>query len=45
MIHKKAKYRFATTFEDALLMGCGEEQLRDYLTQLVAGVDNPYRKS
>ena len=32
-------------FEDALLMGCGEEQLRDYLSQLVAGVDNPYRKS
>lgn len=31
-------------FEDALLMGCGEAQLREYLVQLVAGVDNPYKK-
>ena len=31
-------------FEDALLMGCGEAQLRKYLAQLVAGVDNPYKK-
>ena len=31
-------------FEDALLMGCGEGQLREYLAQLVAGVDNPYKK-
>ena len=31
-------------FEDALLMGCGEAQLREYLAQLVAGVDNPYKK-
>lgn len=30
-------------FEDALLMGCSEQQLRDYLTQLIASVDNPYR--
>ena len=30
-------------FEDALLMGCGEAQLREYLAALVAGVDNPYR--
>lgn len=30
-------------FEDALLMGCSEAQLRDYLSQLIAGVENPYR--
>ena len=30
-------------FEDALLMGCGEAQLREYLAALVAGVDNPYQ--
>ena len=30
-------------FEDALLMGCSEAQLRDYLQQLVAGVENPYQ--
>ena len=30
-------------FEDALLMGCGEAQLREYPAALVAGVDNPYR--
>ncbi len=30
-------------FEDALLMGCSEAQLRDYLQQLVAGLENPYR--
>ena len=30
-------------FEDALLMGCSETQLRDYLQQLVAGVENPYQ--
>lgn len=30
-------------FEDALLMGCSETQLRDYLSQLIAGVENPYR--
>ena len=30
-------------FEDALLMGCSEQQLRDYLQHLVAGVENPYQ--
>ena len=30
-------------FEDALLMGCSEQQIRDYLVNLVQGVDNPYR--
>lgn len=30
-------------FEDALLMGCSESQLRDYLAQLIAAVNNPYR--
>ncbi|MCQ9327010.1 MULTISPECIES: hypothetical protein [Neisseria] len=32
-------------FEDALLMGCGEAQLREYLHRLIDGVENPYRKS
>ncbi|MDO4907837.1 hypothetical protein [Neisseria sp.] len=32
-------------FEDALLMGCGEAQLREYLHRLIEGVENPYRKS
>ncbi|QNT59819.1 hypothetical protein AABM17_1531 [Neisseria musculi] len=31
-------------FEDALLMGCSETQLREYLQRLVAGVENPYRQ-
>ena len=31
-------------FEDALLMGCSEQQLRDYLQQLIAGVENPYQQ-
>lgn len=31
-------------FEDALLMGCGERQLRDYLLTLIEGLENPYRK-
>mgnify|MGYP003584436003 FL=1 len=31
-------------FEDALLMGCGEAQLRDYLAKLIEGLENPYRK-
>ncbi|HGO9280498.1 TPA: hypothetical protein ACLBJC_000143 [Neisseria meningitidis] len=31
-------------FEDALLMGCGEHQLRDYLLALIEGLENPYRK-
>lgn len=30
-------------FEDALLMGCGEQQLRDYLQALIAGLENPYQ--
>lgn len=30
-------------FEDALLMGCSEAQIRAYLQDLVSGVDNPYR--
>ncbi|KPN71457.1 MULTISPECIES: hypothetical protein [Neisseria] len=31
-------------FEDGLLMGCGEAQLREYLVRLVQGVENPYKK-
>lgn len=31
-------------FEDGLLMGCNETQLRNYLRALSDGVDNPYRK-
>ena len=31
-------------FEDALLMGCGEAQLRDYLAKLIGGLENPYSK-
>ena len=31
-------------FEDALLIGCSETQLRDYLQQLIAGVENPYQQ-
>lgn len=30
-------------FEDALLMGCGEAQLREYLRRLIDGVENPYK--
>ncbi len=30
-------------FEDALLMGCEERQIRDALMQVVAGLKNPYR--
>lgn len=29
-------------FEDGLLMGCQEAQLRNYLTELMAAVKNPY---
>ncbi|MDO4878688.1 MAG: hypothetical protein Q3966_05260 [Neisseria sp.] len=32
-------------FEDALLMGCGESQLREYLSDLIAAVENPYRQN
>ena len=30
-------------FEDALLMGCGERQLRTIFAQLIAGLENPYK--
>ncbi len=29
-------------FEDALLMGCKEEQIREYLRILMDGLENPY---
>lgn len=29
-------------FEDALLMGCDEKQVREVFAQLIAGLDNPY---
>lgn len=29
-------------FEDGLLMGCNEQQLRCYLVQLIQSVKNPY---
>lgn len=32
-------------FEDALLMGCDEEQVRAVFAAVVAGLTNPYRKS
>lgn len=32
-------------FEDALLMGCDEKQLRDVLKQLVDQLQNPYPKT
>lgn len=31
------------TFEDALLMGCSEKQIRDFFVDLVRNVHNPYR--
>jgi len=31
-------------FEDAVLMGCDEKQVRDVLAVIVAGIVNPYRK-
>ncbi|OSI12596.1 hypothetical protein [Neisseria canis] len=31
-------------FEDGLLMGCGEAQLREYLVRLMEGLENPYKK-
>lgn len=31
-------------FEDALLMGCNETQLRTYFSQLIDSVENPYQK-
>ncbi|MFV2029448.1 hypothetical protein [Neisseria sp. S1] len=30
-------------FEDALLMGCNESQLRDYLSRLIENLENPYK--
>jgi uncharacterized protein (UPF0335 family) len=31
-------------FEDALLMGCDERQIREVLAAIVARLDNPYRR-
>ena len=31
-------------FEDALLMGCDEAQIREALMQVIAGLKNPYRR-
>lgn len=31
-------------FEDALLMGCSETQLRVYFVQLMQGLENPYHR-
>jgi len=31
-------------FEDAVLMGCDEAQVREVLAEIVGGVVNPYRK-
>jgi hypothetical protein len=31
-------------FEDAVLMGCDENQVRKVLADIVAGIVNPYRK-
>ena len=30
--------------EDAVLMGCDEQQVREVLARIVAGIINPYRK-
>ncbi|MBR6027431.1 MAG: hypothetical protein IK065_07545 [Neisseriaceae bacterium] len=30
-------------FEDALLMGCSEQQVRDFLQQLISCLENPYQ--
>lgn len=32
-------------FEDALLMGCDEAQVRDVFAALIGGLDNPYGKT
>lgn len=32
-------------FEDAVLMGCDERQVRDVLSRLIDALENPYRKS
>jgi len=31
-------------FEDALLMGCNEQQVRDALAHVIAQLTNPYRR-
>lgn len=31
-------------FEDGLLMGCQETQLRCYLVELIAALENPYQQ-
>ena len=31
-------------FEDAVLMGCDEQQVREVLAAIVDGIVNPYRK-
>ncbi len=31
--------------EDAVLMGCDEQQVRAAFTQVIAGLDNPYREA
>ena len=31
-------------FEDAVLMGCDEQQVRQVLAELVGSIVNPYRK-
>lgn len=33
------------TFEDAILMGCDEEQVRAYLVELMRTLKNPYASS
>ncbi|MCG7658021.1 hypothetical protein [Wielerella bovis] len=30
-------------FEDALLMGCSETQLREYFQKLIQNLENPYQ--
>lgn len=32
------------TFEDAILMGCSEKQVRAFLTELMQTLENPYQK-
>lgn len=31
-------------FEDAILMGCSEKQVRAFLTELMQTLENPYQK-
>lgn len=31
-------------FEDAILMGCSEKQVRVFLTELMQTLENPYQK-